>query len=55
MKTYTVYMLTPYMGWDDVKAKSKAEAIKKCQSDPETDTYDANDGPAVFVAVEDER
>ena len=53
MKTYTVYMLTPYLTWEDVKAPSKTEAIRQCDNDFPTE-YDMNDGPYQLVAVEAE-
>lgn len=30
-RRYTVYLLTPYCTWEDVRASSKKEAIKICQ------------------------
>ena len=45
-KTYTVHFLTPYYSWEDVKARSKKEAIKKCNIPLDYDGY------SKFVAIE---
>ena len=37
MPKYTVHLLTPYMSWEGVEAKSKKEAIAQCNADPEPD------------------
>jgi hypothetical protein len=46
--SYTVYMLTPYATWENIRAASQRKAIAQCERPPE---YDINDGPSRFVAI----
>lgn len=45
-KTYTVYFLTPYCTWENVKAHNMKKAIKKCNIPLDYDGY------SKFVAIE---
>jgi hypothetical protein len=51
---YTVHMLTPYLSWDGIEANSEEEAKKLAQAgDPAVQMFDWNEGPVVFLAVEE--
>ena len=49
-KNYTVYLLTPYCRYEDVKAATKEEAISKCGVPYELDSNE----PIRFVAIEED-
>ena len=46
-RKFEVFFLTPYCSYE-VEAKSKKEAISKCEVPSE---YDLNDGPTQFCAI----
>jgi hypothetical protein len=46
---YTVHLMTAYCSWEDIEAKSEAEAIEKVQYPPEFDCNDQH----TFVAIEE--
>lgn len=50
LKNYTVHFMSAYETWENVKAKSQKEAIKKCEI---PDEFDCNE-PFTFIAVEED-
>ena len=49
MSKFTVHLMTPYCTWEGVDAKSKKEAILKCEIPP---GFDFNE-PSTFVAFKE--
>ena len=50
---FTVHLMTPYLTFEGVQAKSEAAAISACQRDQYPDELDGNT-PTAWVAVEEE-
>jgi len=48
--TWTVYLMVPYMTWEDIKARTEGEALDRCHYPWE---FDCNE-PHYWLAVEEE-
>lgn len=50
-KRFNVYLMIPYLSWENVLALHEEDAIGQCEGEV-TDWPDAGDGPVDFLVIE---
>ena len=51
MKKYKVYLMSPYLGWEHIKAKNQDEAKTECEKSLRSNDVDWNDGPYEWLVI----